>query len=61
MCVPGDTEPVTEERLEVGGWTEEDWSCYSGEEEAKERRHCCLQLPERRLQEGGCQSVFLVN
>lgn len=53
MYVPGDTEPATEERLE-----EVELFIL---EEAKERRHCSFQLPERRLQEGGCQSIFLGN
>lgn len=32
---------------------------YSGVKEAEGRSHCFLQLPERRLQQGGCQSLFL--
>lgn len=37
-----------------------DKAVHSGEQEAEGRPHHCMQLPERRLQQRQCQSLFFI-
>lgn len=45
-------------RLENKIYEERTGIVYRGKEEAEGRPHRSLQLPERRLYQGGCQSLF---